>query len=392
MTKRRPVLMRITTVPISLHLLLKGQFAYMREQGYDVCTVSAEGPEIPEVLKEGVEHYVLPFTRKITPIQDLQCLLQLIRLMRRLKPDVVHTHTPKAGLLGMMAARWCGVKVRMHTVAGLPLMEATGLKRTVLDATEKITYACATRVYPNSTGLKEFMLTVLKTDPSKVQIIGKGSSNGIDTTFFQRTPELEAQARQWREERGIGPSDVVFSFVGRVVRDKGIVELVEAFKALQIKRNAANSRLFLVLVGPFEQELDPLPPDVYEFLKTSPSIILPGFQKDVRPWIMGSDVFVFPSYREGFPNVVMQACLLGVACVVSDINGCNEIIERGRTGLIVPPKNVEMLGAAMEQLVDDPTKRQSFATAAREFVATHFDRRQVWSAIQREYERLRGNA
>jgi glycosyltransferase involved in cell wall biosynthesis len=394
MNKKRPVLLRITTVPISLHLLLKGQFRYMKEQGYDVYTVSADGPEIPEVEKEGVPHIVLPFTRKITPIQDLICLVKLIRVMRRIKPDIVHTHTPKAGLLGMMAARWCRVDVRMHTVAGLPLMEATGLKRRVLEITEKITYACANHVYPNSTGLKQFMLEALNTRPNKVSIIGKGSSNGIDTGFFQRTPALEEQACSWRQQQGIESHDVVFSFVGRIVRDKGIVELVEAFKTLKAKQAAtgSSSRLFLVLVGPFEQDLDPLPPEVHAFLQQDKSVILAGFQRDVRPWIMASDIFVFPSYREGFPNVVMQACLLAVPCVVSDINGCNEIIQQGKTGLIVPPKNSSALATAMEGLMRDGEKRATFAGSAREYVATHFDRVQVWAAIQREYERLMAEA
>ncbi len=394
MNNKRPVLLRITTVPISLHLLLKGQFRYMKEQGYDVYTLSADGPEIPEVEKEGVPHLILPFTRKITPLQDLACLAKLIRLIKRIKPDIVHTHTPKAGLLGMMAARWCGVDVRMHTVAGLPLMEATGVKRKVLEITEKITYACANHVYPNSTGLKAFMLDSLNTTPQKVSIIGKGSSNGIDTSFFQRTPALEEQARTWRQQQGIETGDVVFSFVGRIVRDKGIVELVEAFKMLKAKQAPAGkvSRLFLVLVGPFEQDLDPLPPEVLTFVQQDKSVILAGFQRDVRPWIMASDVFVFPSYREGFPNVVMQACLLGVPCVVSDINGCNEIIQEGETGLIVPPKNSTALATAMETLMQDGEKRSTFSLRARDYVATHFDRVQVWMAIQREYERFMAEA
>ena len=379
-------LLRITTVPISLHLLLSGQFRYMIENGYEVYTISADGPEVAEVVKEGVKHIAVPFTRKITLLHDVRCLITLVGIIRKIKPQIIHTHTPKAGLLGMVAGWICGVPVRMHTVAGLPLMEATGLKRTLLEITEKITYACAQRVYPNSAGLEQFMLSNLNASPAKVRMIARGSSNGIDVSLFSRTPDLEEQAITLRQQHGIGPGDLVFTFVGRVVRDKGIVELVEAFKA--VSDQAYPRRTFLMLVGPFEQELDPLPEDVVRFINEDKRVILAGFQNDVRPWIMASDVFVFPSYREGFPNVVMQACLLEVPCIVSDINGCNEIVTHNTTGLVVPPKDIPALILAMQSMVDDVSLRKSFSAAARDFVAANFDREFVWAEIRKEYQRL----
>src|SRR5688572_16963125 len=152
-----PRLLRITTVPISLHLLLQGQFRYMREHGFDVITMSADGKEVVEVIKDGTPHIVIPMTRKITPLQDFKCLLKLIQEIKKIKPDIVHTHTPKAGLLGMMASWMCRVPVRLHTVAGLPLMEASGFKHTVLRIAERVTYNCAHLVYPNSHGLKKYI-------------------------------------------------------------------------------------------------------------------------------------------------------------------------------------------------------------------------------------------
>lgn len=389
-------LLRITTVPISLHLLLTGQFRYMVEKGYEVVTVSAEGPEVSEVLKEGVEHITVPFTRKITPWHDLRCLMALIRIIRKLQPDIIHTHTPKAGLLGMIAGRICNVPVRMHTVAGLPLMETTGIRRKVLEATEKVTIACAHKIYPNSAGLKKFLVEELKVNPAKVRIIGKGSSNGIDTTFFRRTAELEEQAIALRRKYDIQPDDVVFSFVGRIVRDKGIVELVKAFKAVadqltdKVLPDGSIRRAFLLLVGPFEQALDPLPVGVVTFLEKDKRVILTGFQRDVRPWMMASDIFVFPSYREGFPNVVMQACLLRIPAIVSDINGCNELIHHNVSGLVVPPKDVQALQHAMSILLEDASKRKLFSAAAHDFVFTNFQREVVWEEIRKEYERMRG--
>jgi glycosyltransferase involved in cell wall biosynthesis len=379
-------LLRITTVPISLQLLLGGQFRYMKDNGYKVYTISADGPEVEEVLKEGVEHIAVPFTRKITPIQDLLCLFQLIRIISKIHPDIVHTHTPKAGLLGMLAAWICRTPVRIHTVAGLPLVVTTGFRRSVLMLTERITYACAHRVYPNSEGLKKVVIEQVRTPANKVKVIGRGSSNGIDIATFTRSTELKQKADAIRKQHGITENDVVFSFVGRIVRDKGVVELVEAFKALSGAQDSIlKGKMFLIMVGPFEEDLDPLPDEVVSFLKTDKRVMLVGFQSDVRPWIMASDVFVFPSYREGFPNVVMQSCLLEVPCVVSDINGCNEIVSAGTTGLIVPTKDVNSLATAMAELVGDINKRRKFGIAAREFVATNFGRDYVWESIRREY-------
>lgn len=391
--KKHPLrLIRITTVPISLQLLLTGQFRYMIENGYEVVTISADGPGVDDVLKEGARHIAIPFTRKITPWQDLKCLFQLISVIRELKPDIVHTHTPKAGLLGMMAARICRVPVRMHTVAGLPVMEAKGMKRKLLALTEKITYACADKVYPNSRGLLEFMVRDLGVNPGRLSIIGKGSSNGIDTTYFRTSEDLRGRAEIIRTEHGVGERDIVFTFIGRVVRDKGIVELVNAFRSLSLElegnRHTVNSvpNIFLLIVGPFEQDLDPLPEEVMAFLRTDPGVIAAGFQKDVRPWLLASDVFVFPSYREGFPNVVMQACSLEVPCIVSDINGCNEIIEDKVNGLIVPAKDVLALTSAMRDMLNNASMRLTFASRARQFVVDNFERKNVWEELRKEYE------
>lgn len=387
-----PKLLRITTVPISLHLLLAGQFKFMRENGFVVYTISAPGKEVEEVKKEGVPHIAIPFTRKITPWQDLKCLLQLVRFIRRERPDIIHTHTPKAGLIGMLAGRICNVPARMHTVAGLPLMEATGLKRRILEFTEIITYACATNIYPNSAGLKRFIEKQFGIGAPKLRIIGKGSSNGIDTDYFRTTGSLNEEAQAIRRNHRISSHDLVFCFIGRVVRDKGVVELVHAFQSLrtsQSERRIAqtNGSMRLLIVGPFEQDLDPLPDDVMRFLKEDPDVILAGFQRDVRPWLLAADIFVFPSYREGFPNVVMQASLLQIPSIVSDINGCNEIITADETGIIVPPKNTDALAKAMSLLAADEDMRRRYGRMAQAFVAGNYDRKLVWDGLLEEYRR-----
>jgi glycosyltransferase involved in cell wall biosynthesis len=380
----KPTLIRITTVPMSLHYLLRGQLPFMQANGFKVLAVSADGPERKDILNEGIRHYIIPFTRKITPFQDLVCLFKLIRLFRKVKPAIVHTHTPKAGLLGMLAAWMCRVPVRLHTVAGMPVMEARGLTRIILKITERITYTCAHKVYPNSIGLMKYIQTEFKIQNSKFQILGKGSSNGIDSAYFSRSPELEEKAKKIRLRHQIPEKAVVLCFVGRIVKDKGIGELIAVFSRLSQNKK----EVFLLLVGPMEPDLDPLMEEDVAFLRAETRVIMPGFQPDVCPWLMASDIFVFPSYREGFPNVVMQAACLGVPCVVSNINGCNEIITHGETGLLVKPKQEEALYQAVARLLEDEALQSAFKVKARDYVVQNFDQQVMWTALLNEYKKF----
>lgn len=378
--KDKPRLLRITTVPMSLKFLLKGQLPFMQANGFEVLALSADGPEIKAVTDEGVTHQVVNLTRKITPFTDLLCIWQIIQVIRKFKPHIVHTHTPKAGLIGMIAAWICRVPVRMHTVAGLPLMEARGVTRSILVLTEKITYACATHVYPNSKALAKYITESIYPSRSKFQVIGEGSSNGIDTTFFDLTDEVKQAAKALREKKSL-KNELTFSFVGRIVKDKGINELLKAFDRL-----SSEVECKLILVGPFEDDLDPISDESREILKRNPHIITTGYVNDVRPPIAASDVFVFPSYREGFPNVVMQACCLERASIVTNINGCNEIIKNGETGLIVEPKNESQLYEAMKSLALNPTLREAFGVRSRKFVVENFSQQYLWNLILTEYK------
>jgi glycosyltransferase involved in cell wall biosynthesis len=370
---------------MSLQYLLEGQLAYMQHQGFDVLAVSADGPEVRYLTEQGIAHHIVPMTRTITPWRDLLCLWQLVRLFRKWRPDIVHTHTPKAGLLGMLAARLAGVPIRLHTVAGLPLMEARGWQRSLLWCTEWLTYYCAQAVYPNSRGLLLYLHQHFLGLKSRFAFIGQGSSNGIDAAHFSPTSKLREHADHLRAQARISTNALVFCFVGRLVGDKGIHELVEAF----ISMAPALPEVHLLLVGPFEDERDPVRAEIRIQVDQHPRIHAVGFQADVRPWLLAADVFVFPSYREGFPNVVMQAACLGLPCIVSDINGCNEIIHHEHTGLVVPPKNSEALRTAMERLGSDANLRLTFAQRAWAFVATRFERQALWRLWREEYlERL----
>ena len=382
-------LIRITTVPLSLKVLLKGQLRFMASNGFDVKGVSSEGEELREVHEnEGIAVEAITMSRKITPFQDLKSLWEMWNFLRKEKPQIVHTHTPKAGIIGMLAARLAGVPHRLHTVAGLPLMEATGTKRKILNFVEKLTYSSATRVYPNSKGLYDFILQNNFTQSNKLKIIANGSSNGIDTAFFSPDQVTEIERVTLIEKLNIQPDDFVFVFVGRIVSDKGINELIKAFSELQAAENNEPAGIKLLLVGGLENDLDPLNPETLAEINQNKDIISVGFQQDVRSFFAIADALVFPSYREGFPNVVMQAGAMGLPSIVSDINGCNEIIIEGENGLIIPSKNVEKLKEKMLTLAKDKNLYTKLKGNSRRMIENRYEQSVVWNALLEEYEGL----
>ena len=376
-------------MPISFKVLLKGQLRFMASNGFDVKGVSSEGDELKEVIEnEGIVMEAINMSRKITPFQDLKSLWEMWNFLRKEKPQIVHTHTPKAGIIGMLAARLAGVPHRLHTVAGLPLMEATGIKRKILNFVEKLTYSSATRVYPNSKGLYDFILQNNFTQSNKLKIIANGSSNGINTTFFSLAQVSEIERVTLREKLNIQPDDFVFVFVGRIVSDKGINELIKAFSELQTAENNELTGIKLLLVGGLESDLDPLNPETLAEINQNKDIISAGFQQDVRPFFAISDALAFPSYREGFPNVVMQAGAMGLPSIVSDINGCNEIIVEGENGLIIPSKNVEKLKEKMLTLAGDKNLYIKLKENSRRMIENRYEQSVVWNALLEEYEGL----
>ena len=378
MTKRK--LIRITTVPLSLEKLLENQLRFMKEF-YNVTAISSEKNRLTQFgLDQGINTYHIELTRKITPLKDIKAVFKLYKFLKKEKPFIVHTHTPKAGIVGMIAAYLAKVPNRLHTVAGLPLLEAKGFKRKVLNIVEKLTYRCATKVYPNSFGLKDIIIEKKFVRKGKLKVIANGSSNGIDTSYFD--PELFS----WEERQilksnlNIQKGDFVFIFVGRIVGDKGINELITAFDQLSNEKK----KVKLLLVGPLEEELDPLKRPTKEIIKMNKQIISVGFQKDVRPYFAISDVLVFPSYREGFPNVVLQAGAMNSPSIVSDINGCNEIIEENKNGFIIPVKDSDALYKAMIKVTKDTEMKK----ISRQMITNRFEQKIVWEALLEEYKSL----
>lgn len=339
-----PKLIRVTTVPLSLKLLLAGQMKFMEASGFDVLMVSADGKEVNEVVKkEGCPHHVIPFTRKITVFQDIYCLWLLFWLFKKEKPDLVHSHTPKAGLLSMIAGKFAGVKIRVHTVAGMPYMVADKKRRKILILMEKLTFHLATEVWSNSQSLMKFILEEKLLDPQKIKVIGEGSSNGVDLVKFNRGALSENHLVAATMRIMPGENDFIILSVGRLVRDKGIEQLVTAFLDSKIVNQSK-----LVLLGSFEQQLNPLKAKIFRKIQDHPRIVHVEWTDHVAHYMALSDVLVHASHREGFPNVLLEAGAMQLPVICSNIIGNIDLVTQRMTGLIFPVKNTEILKEAME--------------------------------------------
>jgi glycosyltransferase involved in cell wall biosynthesis len=382
-----PKLIRITTVPISLKLLLSGQMKYMKEQGWEVIMVSAEGRELDQVSRnEGVRHVVIPFTRKITPLDDIKCIWQLIKLFNTEKPDIVHTHTPKAGLLGMIAANLAGVKIRIHTLAGIPAMAAEGGKKSLLETVEKWTYSNATEVWPNSQGLRKFVVKNGLCAESKLRVIGKGSTNGVDLEKFSREALKENHLVAATMRILPGEDEFIILAVGRLVKDKGIEELVSAFLNSKIV-----NRSKLVLLGAFEQDLNPLSPETIATIQDHPKIVQIDWSDHVSHYLALADVLVHPSHREGFPNVLLEAGAMHVPVICSDIIGNSDIVTQQKTGLMFPAKDAVALKEALEFAFVKRDRMAQYAMNLYGEIVANYDRRIIQKEIHSNYQRLLGS-
>jgi len=357
----------------------------MSANGFDVTMMSADGAERTEVMNnENCKHIIVPLTRQITPIQDLKALWNLYFHLRTIKPYIVHSHTPKAGIVGMMAAWLARVPVRIHTVAGLPLQTATGKKRWLLETIEKLTYKLATQVWPNSNSLYQFILKEKFVTEDKLSVIGKGSSNGIDTSEFDVDALDNDILENIKSKIEFSDSNRYLLFVGRVVKDKGIEELVEAFR--NIKSSYQN--LKLIIVGPLEHSLDPLSTEISKVIEEDEDIITTGFSSYVKYYMHLSDLFVFPSHREGFPNVPMQAALMGCPVIASRIDGNTDIVDHQINGILHTVADRHALQSAIVYALDHSDQMREMASKLKSKITNSFERKFVQKEILLQYLNL----
>lgn len=375
----------MTTVGLSLDTFCRGLLADLRvSEGHDVIALSSPDDALDATgRREGVRTIGVAMRRDISPLADLRSLWQLVRVLRRERPDMLHTMTPKAGLLGMLAARIARVPLRVHTFTGLLFPTSRGAKRRLLTLTDRLTCACATHIIAEGQGVRHDLLSHRITR-RPVTVLGHGNVRGIDLDHYRPTPALTDRALDIRHRYGIGPTDRVLVYIGRFVGDKGLRELISA---LPLIRASVADRVHLLMAGDTEGGRDDIPASL---LASQPDIHLSGgWVDDVRPWLQAADLLVFPSYREGFPNVVLEAGAMQLPAVVTDINGSREIITDGYNGLIVPPATVEPLARAVVRLLTlPPADYRQMARNARHNIELHYDRTYVMQCLKDYYKEL----
>ena len=380
-------IIRTATVALSLDYLLKGQLAFLNNS-YEVVAVSGQDAHLANVAKrEGVRTVNVPMQRAIRPLQDLVSLWQLFWLFKKEKPQIVHSITPKAGLLSMLAAKMAGVPIRIHTFTGLIFPSKKGIFQQLLIAMDRLLCWAATTIIPEGNGVKNDLIAY-KITSKPLAVLANGNVNGIDTNYFSPEVLPAKEKENLKNQLHIQSTDFVFIFVGRLVGDKGINELVEAFGKLAIEDSGLGNGIKLLLVGPFETDLDPLKTETLKAIETNPNIIAVGFQQEVRPYFAIANALVFPSYREGFPNVVLQAGAMELPSIVSNINGCNEIIKEDYNGLLIPAKDSNAVYDAMKKMVEDKALCQKLKANSRKRIVENYEQKVVWEAILNEYREL----
>lgn len=369
-------IIRSVTVPQSLDFCREVMIK-MRAMGYDMVAVTSPGPELDELRDvDGFHCVAVPMERHISIVRDLKSLIKMIRIFRKEKPQVVHSMTPKAGMICMMAAWLTRVPVRIHTFTGLVWPTATGMKRKLLMMTDWLTCACATHVIPEGQGvLNDLKNGGITKKPMKV--LGYGNVKGVDMERFSPARFVVTKI----------PDVFTFVFVGRIVSDKGINELVEAFVKLHDKHK--NTRL--VLVGNYEHNLDPVSDKTRQLIDINDGIEVCGakYGDDLLQMYVDADCFVMPSYREGFPNTVLEAGAMGLPSIVTDINGSREIIENEKNGLIVPAKDADALYVAMERMLTDTAVRSTMKQNARQMIESRFEKNFVQSCQIEFYKSIK---
>ena len=383
MTPSRPKVAHITTIDLSLRYLLLNQMRALEAAGYDVSGISADGPHVPTLEDAGIRHIAVPMTRRMAPLADLVSLVRLYRVMRRERFTIVHTHTPKPNLIGQLAARAAGVPVVISTVHGYYFHDQMAtLPRLALIALEKLAARCSHLILSQSREDVETAARVGIGAPGRVELLG----NGIDLARFDRAAIPAGLLAATRRELGIAEAAPVVGFVGRLVAEKGIGELMEAARAVLERFPDAR---FLVIGPPEPDKADAIGAEAAARLGVDHAFVFAGLRQDMPVMYALMDVFALPSHREGFPRSPMEASAMGVPCVVTDIRGCREAVEEGVNGVMVPAADAPALAAALSALLGDRERAAALGRGGLRLARERFDEQRVFAHVVDAYERLR---
>lgn len=364
------------TVSKSLKLM-KGQLSYLKNLGYEVSVVSSPGKEIDTFAEmEKVNIKQIKMAREISPLSDIISLIKVIRYLLKYRPHIVNTGTPKAGLLLSVAAWLTRVPIRVYTVRGLRLETASGYKRKILLFTERIACLCSHRIIAVSESLRKRIIELKLAPKEKIVVLGSGSSNGIQVSRAQELSKMNVDINVEADSFRIG-------FVGRITKDKGIIELLQAFRNLRKKYH----NIKLIILGDFETG-DPIPDSERRYIETDPNILFLGFQQNPFPYYKFMDIFVLPSHREGFPNVCLEAALMGLPIITTNATGAIDTVIDGKTGLIYEVGNVKQLEEKIEFLIRNPEIRKKMGIEGKKWITKEFSSERIWNGLDNLYKAL----
>ncbi len=373
----------ITAIDLSLRYLLLNQLRYLQMAGFEVIGISTPGPDVPVVEAAGVRHIAVPMRRHpFTPFHDLVSLFRLYRVIRREKLTIVHTHTPKPSLLGQMAARLAGVPVVVNTIHGFYFHDdMSPVFRWFFVTVERIAALFSDVILSQNSEDIETAIEIGISSPTKITYLG----NGVDLQRFDPTSIDAKQLRQLRQEFGIPENAPVVGFVGRLVAEKGLLELLAAMRRVR----EAIPKVHLLIVGPVDEyKIDAITPDIARDYGLEDVAHFVGRRDDTPELYALMDLLVLPSYREGFPRAPMEASAMGIPCIVTDIRGCREVVEEGENGFLVLPRDVDTLTGAITKLLSDPALARKMGLKGREMAIEKFDERKVFAKVLSTYRRL----
>lgn len=376
MTAARPRLLVATTIPETAWTIMRGQLAHLQGHGFDVVLLTSPGPLLEQIgRREGIAVSAIPMRRELSPKADLIVLWRLFRLLRAEPVDISYVGTPKAALLVGLATAAVNTRTRICLLRGLRLETEHGWRRAILWMCEWITLRTAHHVIVVSPSLRDRARQLHLLGKRQGVVLGRGASNGVDLDALAPTRPARARGANLRTAFKIPEHGFVFGFVGRLTADKGISELVDAFALVQHRY----PDVWLLIAG--AEELTGLPSPLRDKLKTLTNVRFTGWLEDAVPVYHAIDCLVLPTYREGFPNVPLEAAAAGRPVITTSATGAVDSIIPDQTGLLVEPRSASELGAAMAHLADHRDEAQAMGEAGRRFVAQHYTNKIIWRAL-----------